>query len=81
MQESKIKWHVYYGPRCIQNSTAEIDDRQFVFMKSKGITDAIFIVRQMQENFRVKGNKLSSGFVDLKRAFDRFRENRQMGNA
>jgi len=33
----------------------EIDDMQFQFMKCKGTTDAIFIVRQMQENFRVKG--------------------------
>jgi len=27
---------------------------QFGFMKGKGTTDAIFIVRQMQENSRVK---------------------------
>ena len=32
-----------------------IDDMQFGFMKSKGTTDAIFMARQMQENFRVKG--------------------------
>ena len=30
---------------------------QFVFMKGKGTTDAIFIVRQMQEKFRAKGKK------------------------
>ena len=34
-------------------------------MKGKGTTDAIFTVRQMQENFRVKGKKLYFGFVDL----------------
>jgi len=34
-------------------------------------TDAIFIVRQMQENFRVKREKLYLGFVDLEKAFDR----------
>ena len=34
-------------------------------MKGKGTTDAIFTVRQMQENFRVTGNKLYFGFVDL----------------
>ena len=33
----------------------EIDDMQFGFMKGKGTTDAIFMARQMQENFRVKG--------------------------
>jgi len=27
-------------------------------MKGKGTTDAIYTVRQMQENFRVKGKKL-----------------------
>ena len=31
----------------------EIGDMQFGFMK--GTTDAIFMARQMQENFRVKG--------------------------
>jgi len=31
-----------------------IDDMQFGFMKGKGTTDAIFMGRQMQENFRVK---------------------------
>jgi len=31
---------------------AEVDDMQFGFMKGKGTTDAIFTVRQMQENFR-----------------------------
>jgi len=36
----------------------EIDDMQFVLMKGKGTTDAIFMARQMQENFRVKGKKL-----------------------
>ena len=44
---------------------------QFGFMKGKGTTDAIFMARQMQENFRVKGKKLYFGFVDLEQAFDR----------
>ena len=35
------------------------------------VTNAIFTVRQMQENFRVKGKKLYFGFVDLEKAFDR----------
>ena len=43
----------------------------FGFMKGKGTTDAIFMARQMQENFRVKGKKLYFGFVDLEKAFDR----------
>ena len=40
-------------------------------MKGKETTDAIFIVRQMQEKFRSKGKKLYFGFVDLEKAFDR----------
>ena len=48
-----------------------IDDMQFGFMKGKGTTDAIFMARQMQENFRVKRKKLYFGFVDLEKAFDR----------
>ena len=48
-----------------------IDDMQFGFMKGKGTTDAIFTVRQMQENFRGKGKKLYFGFVNLEKDFDR----------
>jgi len=49
----------------------EVDDMQFGFMKGKGTTDVIVTVRQMQDNFRVKGKKLYFGFVDLEKAFDR----------
>ena len=49
----------------------EIDDMQFGFMKGKGTTDTIFMARQMQQNFRVKGKKFYFGFVDLEQASDR----------
>ena len=49
----------------------EIDNMQFGFVKGKGTTDAIFMARPMQENFRVKGKKLYFGFVVLEKAFDR----------
>ena len=49
----------------------ETDDMKFRFTKGKGTTDAIFMARQMQENFIVKGKKLYFGFVDLEKAFDR----------
>ena len=39
-------------------------DMQFGFMKRKGTTDSIFILRQMQK-FIAKGKKLYYGFVDL----------------
>jgi len=43
----------------------------FLPANNKWHTDAIFTVRQMRENFRVKGKKLYFGFVDLEKAFDR----------
>ena len=43
----------------------DTNDMQFGFIKGKGATDAIFIVRQMQAKFRAKGKKLYFGFVDL----------------
>jgi len=49
----------------------EIEDMQFGFMKGKGTTNAIFMAKKMQENFRVKGKKLYIGFVDLEKASDR----------
>jgi len=47
----------------------DIDDTLFAFVKGKRTTDAIFIVRQMQEKFRAKGKKLCFGFVDLEKLF------------
>jgi len=49
----------------------DIDDMQFGFVKGKGTTGAIFIVRQMQEKFIAKGKKPYFGFLDLEKAFDR----------
>ena len=43
-------------------------------------TDAIFIVRQMQEMFRAKGKKLYFGFVVLEKAFGRVPRGDKMGN-
>ena len=56
-----------------------IDDMQFGFMKGKGTTDAIFMARQMQENFRVKGKKLYFGFVDLRQLLIGCQEKWQAG--
>jgi hypothetical protein len=49
----------------------KIDDLQFGFMAGKGTTDAIFIVRQLQEKFLAKKKDLWMAFVDLEKAFDR----------
>ena len=48
-----------------------IDSMQFGFMPGKGTTDAIFIMRQLQEKHKAKKKKLYYAFVDLKKAFDR----------
>src|SRR5437899_466007 len=44
---------------------------QFGFSPGKGTTDAIFIVRQVQEKLLGKQKELWIAFVDLKKAFDR----------
>ncbi|KAI8496011.1 hypothetical protein Bbelb_264270 [Branchiostoma belcheri] len=48
-----------------------IDDLQFAFVPGKGTTDAIFIVRQLQEKFINAKKPLYFAFVDLEKAFDR----------
>lgn len=48
-----------------------IDDMQFGFMPGRGTTDAIFIVRQLQERYLEKNRELWMAFVDLEKAFDR----------
>ena len=48
-----------------------VDDMQFGFMPGKGTTDALFILRRMQEEFRRREKKLYMCFVDLEKAFDR----------
>jgi hypothetical protein len=49
----------------------QIDSMQFGFRSGRGTTDAIFIVRQMQEKFLGKKRDLWIAFVDLEKAFDR----------
>ena len=48
-----------------------IDDMQFGFMPGRGTTDAIFILRQLQEKHLAKNKKLYFAFVDLEKVFDR----------
>lgn len=49
----------------------DIDDMQFGFRAGKGTTDAIFIVRQLQEKYLEKKKELWMAFIDLEKAFDR----------
>lgn len=52
-------------------SMVQVDEMQFGFMPDKGTTDAVFILRRLQEEYRDKGKKLYMCFVDLEKAFDR----------
>ena len=44
---------------------------QVGFMPGKGTTDAIFIMRHVQERHQSRKKKLYYAFVDLDKAFDR----------
>ena len=47
-----------------------IDDSQFGFVPGIGTTDAIFVVRQLQEKYLAANKRLYMAFVDLKKVFD-----------
>ena len=49
----------------------EIDEMQCGFMSGRGTTDAIFIVRQLQEKHLAANKPLYMAFVDLEKASDR----------
>ena len=48
-----------------------IDDMQFGFMPGRSTTDAIFILRQLQEKHLAKKKKLYLAFVIIEKAFNR----------
>ena len=48
-----------------------IDDSQFGFIPGRSTTDAIFVVRQLQEKYLAANKRLYMHFVDLEKAFDR----------
>ena len=54
-----------------ERKIVKIDDMQFGFMAGRSTTDAIFIVRQLQEKYLARNKELWMAFVDLKKAFDR----------
>ena len=49
----------------------EVDAQQCGFTSGKSTTDAIFALRQLQEKYCRKKNKLFHIFVDLEKAFDK----------
>ena len=48
-----------------------IDDSQFGFVPGRGTTDAIFVVRQLQEKYLAANKRLYMAFVDPEKATDR----------
>ena len=48
-----------------------IDNSKFGFVLGRGTTDAIFVVRQLQEKYLAANKRLCMAFVDLEKAFDR----------
>ena len=48
-----------------------IDDSQFGFVPGRGTTDAIFVVKQLQEKYLAANKRLYTAFVDLEKAFHR----------
>lgn len=52
-------------------AVVNINEMQFGFMPGRGTIDAIFIVRQLQEQYLLKNRQLYFAFVDLEKAFDR----------
>ena len=48
---------------------------QFGFMPRKGATDALFVVRRMQEEYKDKRKKLYMCFVHIEKEFDRANRN------
>ena len=47
-----------------------VDDSQFGFVPGRGTTDAIFVIRQLQEKYLAANKRLYMAFVDLEKAFD-----------
>lgn len=60
--------------RIIENIIRDrinIDEMQFGFVPGRGTSDAIFILRQLQDKHIAKSKVLYFAFIDLEKAFDR----------
>ena len=56
---------------CSMHKMVNIDEMQFGFVPSRGTTDAIFTVRQMQQKLIAADKQLNFAFVDLEKTLDR----------
>ena len=67
-QVMKIRKRIVDG---LIRQLVSIDDSQFGFILGRGTTDAIFVVRQLQEKYLAANKRLYMAFVDLEKVFDR----------
>ena len=56
---------------CVFEERWLIREEQYEFVAGKGTTDAIFILRQLQEKYLENDKELYLVFTDLQKAFDR----------
>ena len=54
----------------IQYILVSIDSSQFGFVPGRDTTEAIFVVRQLQEKYLAADKRLYVSFVDLENAFE-----------
>ena len=59
--------HLYFEVKL----QIKLTHSQFGFVPGRGTTDAIFVVRQLQEKYLAANKRLYMAFVDLEKAFDR----------
>ena len=63
----KILERIVHG---LIRQVVSIDDSQFGFVPGGGTTDAIFVVRQMQEKYLAVNKRLYMAFVNLEKSSD-----------
>ena len=59
------------GEKNTVRSLVHLNEMQFGFMQGKGTSDAIFMLRRMQEAYREVDRMLYMCFIDMEKAFDR----------
>ena len=62
-----FKWITYNLIRQV----VTIKKSQFGFVQGRGTTDAIFVLRQLQEKYFTVGKQVYMAIVDLEKTFDR----------
>ena len=55
----------------LNRQVVTIDESQFGFVPGSGTTDAILIIRQLQEKYLKVSKQIYMSFVDIEKAFDR----------